>query len=56
MRIDETYLKGFIVEEQFYKGIEFINVNRMWRYWGQVLYVTKIQKIGNVSTQFARIR
>jgi hypothetical protein len=34
MRIDETHLKGFTVEEQFYKGIEFANVYRMWRYWG----------------------
>lgn len=56
MRIDEIHLKGFTEEGQFYKGIEFVNIYRMWRYWGQVLYVTKIQKVDNVSTQFARIR
>jgi len=52
--IEETHLKGFRMDGQFYKGIEIANVFRMWRYWGQVLYVTNIQKVtgqGVVCTQ-----
>ena len=44
MKIDETYLKGFTKDGEFYKGIELANVYRMWRYWGQILYVTKTKK------------
>jgi len=44
------------MDGQFYKGIELANIFRMWRYWGQVLYVTNIQKVtgqGIVFTESA---
>ena len=58
-QIDEKRLGGYTVgtaegTDVFLKGINIANINRMWHYWGHVLYVTKLQKVaaeGIVCTQ-----